>query len=138
MTATALDRSRHGRPGGSPERRYTIRIDDRPVEVCLSPRAASALAARWRPLVAEMQLFFSCTIVKRVHFHDGNDAGTVAVDDRLRVGFRPLIKQVCDKETLFAGGGDITDFPIVDEARFIPKRLKLDYRQGEWRGTFEY
>ena len=116
----------------------TIHIDDRPVRVRVSDRAVQALADRNEPLVAEMELYFSCLIRKRVVFRDGDTAeGATPAANGLAVRFRPVMTRHCGLD--YEGDEPpITDFPIVKEAPFVPKWLTVDYRDGEWIGEFGY
>ena len=115
----------------------TIHIDDRPVRVHLSDRAAQALADRDKTLVAEMELYFSCLIRKRVVFREGTAEDAAPVTDGLAVRFRPVMTRHCGLD--YEGDEPpITDFPIVKQAPFVPKWLTVDYRDGEWSGEFGY
>ena len=116
----------------------TIHIDDRPVRVHLSDRAVEALAGRAGTLLAEMELYFSCLIRKRVVFRDEDDAeDATPAADGLAVRFRPVMTRHCGLD--YEGDEPpITDFPIVKQAPFVPKWLTVDYRDGEWSGEFGY
>ena len=116
-----------------------VELDGRTVNCELSARATQALAARATPLVAEMELYFSCLIRKRVRFPDSPhaDAHRVRVSNQLTLCFRPVMTRACavseveDKPELEA-------FPISHPEAFVPKWLKLDFRRGQWSGEFGY
>ncbi len=121
--------------------RIRARVNDRPVEVSLTPAAEAALAARDRPLLVEMELYFSCLIRKRVRFRDGGDGGeagepgATAVTDRLRLRFRPVMTARCGRD--YEGvEPPLTDFPIHEAARFVPRRLHIDHDRQGWHGEF--
>jgi hypothetical protein len=115
-----------------------IQLNGKPLDIELTPAAERALSRRQRPLLAEMELYFSCLIRKQVRFRDaGDEPDAVAVNDRLQVRFHPVMSQVCG----VAGhldGPPLTDFPIVDGGRFSPNRLRIDYLNDTWRGQFGY
>lgn len=117
----------------------TVRIHDKPLQVAWSPAAERELARRASPLLAEMELYFSCLIRKRVRFRDGanGEDDAVAVNPQLRVAFRPVMTETCS-----VGGTDdappLTAFPIVNPGAFVPHWLRLDYRQGQWVGEFGF
>jgi len=116
----------------------TVMIHGKPVAVDWSPAAARAMAARTQPLLAEMELYFSCLIRKRVRFpNDAEAARFVNATPRLRVGFRPVMTASCrvDPEQDKPG---LEDFTIVNPAAFVPRWLTIDFRKGEWTGEFGY
>lgn len=51
----------------------SIEINGRTVAIELSRAAIKALAQRSTPLLAEMELYFSCLIRKVVRFHEHSD-----------------------------------------------------------------
>lgn len=113
-----------------------ITLHDKSLEVTLSSAAERALARRERPLVAEMELLFSCLLRKRVHFGDAADAST-PVNDRLAVRFTPIMTRKCS----VAEGGAAPPserFPLENPRPYVPNWLRIDYRRGEWVGEFGY
>jgi len=116
-----------------------VNLDGRIVMCDLSARAAKALAARTEPLVAEMELYFSCLIRKRVRFPDTphSDARRIDVNNQLTLCFRPVMTHACAVSDV-ASKPDLEAFPIVRPEAFVPKWLKLDFRNGAWSGDFGY
>jgi hypothetical protein len=115
-----------------------ILLNDKSLRVTLSPAAERALANRDTPLLVEMELYFSCLIRKQVRFHEQlDDADAVAVNERLRVRFHPVMSQVCSVDE-HLDGPPLADFPIVHGERFSPSWLEIGYEQGQWRGQFGY
>jgi len=102
-----------------------IRIHDKPVVVELSPAAQKALAQRETPLTAELMLYFSCNIVKKIRFYQ------TTPEDRDMVPVK-----ACNTEELFAHSVPYSDFEVVDEPRFTPKRVTIHFKNGEWSGEF--
>ena len=117
----------------------SVTLDGKTVACELSPRADRALAARATPLVAEMELYFSCLIRKRVRFPESPhaDARHVRATQRLTLCFRPVMTRACAMRDV-EGKPDLEAFPIAHAEAFVPKWLKLDYRHGEWQGEFGY
>jgi hypothetical protein len=112
----------------------------KPLRVQLSRRARAALAKRREPLALELELFFSCLIRKRLRVVEQHaaDALPLDVDDPgLVVYFRPVMSQVCRVQD-HPGGTPLIPFPLQRAARFSPRWLSLDYRNGRWRGEFGY
>jgi hypothetical protein len=115
-----------------------VAMEGRDVRVHLTRAAQRALAERAAPLVAEMELYFSCLIRMRVRFLENDGAGeTIAVSDKLAIRFRPVVGRRCDLHEV-EGEQPLDDFPIVRRAPFVPHWLNIDYRRGEWVGKFGY
>jgi len=118
---------------------FAIRIGQRDVLVELSAAAESALERREAPLVAEMELYFSCLIRKQVRFPAGVHPGALCAPSSgaLTVCFRPVMTRACSvRDTV--GKPELEDFPIARPQAFIPHWLKLDCRDGTWTGEFGY
>jgi len=124
----------------------SIEINGRTVAIELSTAAITALAARVTPLLAEMELFFSCLIRKKVRFRDATATAqnadettstTVTLGDHLQVCFRPVMTRVCGKD--YEGDEPpLTDFPIVNARAYVPRWLHIDYRKEQWLGEFGF
>lgn len=116
----------------------TIDIHGKPVRVALSPAAIAELGQRGTPLVAELEIYFSCLVRKKVRFHAAAPhAGAVPVSDGLYVRFRPVMTRHCRVDDT-QGEPPLTDFPIVKARPFVPHWLLIDYRSGQWMGEFGY
>lgn len=114
-----------------------IELLGRKVDVSLSPSAATALSKREQLLVAEMELYFSCLIRKKVRFKEVIDTDSVNVTERLSVKFRPVMTAACGID--YEGDEPpLTDFPIKKAAAFVPHWLKLDFKNGQWHGEFGF
>jgi hypothetical protein len=116
-----------------------VELDGKTVNCELSARATQALAARTAPLVAEMELYFSCLIRKRVRFPDSPhaDARRVRASDQLTLCFRPVMTRACAMSEV-EGKPELEAFPVVRPEAFVPKWLRLDFRHGQWSGEFGY
>jgi len=118
--------------------RTVIKIEDKPVSVLLSDDAVQAIQYRTRPLLAEMELYFSCLIRTKVRFYenrDDNDA--VTVNEHLKVRFRPVMTEKCGRD--YEGDEPpLTDFPITNKKAFVPKWLSIDFTDNQWTGEFGF
>jgi hypothetical protein len=121
---------------GSPSTR-SITLAGRTLTVELSRAARAALARRTAPLVAEMELYFSCLIRKRVRFPERAhpDALFASLDPMLTICFRPVMTRACAVSDV-DDHPDLEAFPIQRVAAFVPRHLRLDYRHGNWSGGF--
>ena len=116
-----------------------LEIDGKPLTVHLTRAAESALRQRTSPLVAELELYFSCFIRKRVRFHTGARNGqTVMAADNLGIRFRPVMTEQCTMDQTADGHAALTEFPIVKPSAYVPHWLRIDHRAGEWLGEFGY
>jgi hypothetical protein len=111
-------------------------LHDKTLEIRLTAAAAKALSRRALPLVAEMELLFSCLLRKRVHFGERAENST-PVNDRLAVRFTPIMTRRC---SVAEGGATPPSegFPLENPRPYVPNWLAIDYRRGEWVGEFGY
>lgn len=114
-----------------------IEIFGKKVAVSLSNAAIKALSSRDKPLIAEMELYFSCLIRKKVRFRENMDSEVVNVMDQLSVRFRPVMTKACGID--YEGDEPpLTDFPIKKPESFVPHWLKIDFKKNEWIGEFGF
>lgn len=114
-----------------------VQMLGREIKLQLSERARRALAQRNSPLLAEMELYFSCLIRKTVRFREAPGEEGVLVSEKLKLRFRPVMTKHCGTD--YTGDEPpVTDFPITRPERYVPRWLHLDYRGGQWRGDFGY
>ena len=113
-----------------------ITLHDKALEVRLTAAAQKALALRTTPLVAEMELLFSCLLRKRVYFGESAEQAT-PVNDRLAVRFKPIMTRRC---SVAEGGASPPSerFPLENPRPYVPSWLAIDYRRGKWVGDFGY
>lgn len=112
-------------------------LHDKTIEIRLSKPAKRALEDRKTPLLAEMELLFSCLIRKRVRFHELPNGTAIPVSERLSVSFRPVMTKACVLSEL-EGSTPLEDFPITNPRPYVPHWLSIDYRRGQWHGEFGY
>ena len=113
-------------------------LEGKPFRVTLSDAAQRALAQRSTPLIAEMELYFSCLLRLRVRFYERDEeASATPVNAQLSVRFRPVMGRRCDLHEV-KGKPPLDDFPIVNRAPYVPHWLRLDFKKGQWVGEFGY
>jgi hypothetical protein len=116
----------------------TVTVNGKSITLHLTPRAQTALAARQQPLLAEMELYFSCLIRKRVHFRElGEGAAGEVATEKLHVRFRPVVSRACGAKVA-DGPPPLAEVDIVHAEAYTPDWLAIDYRDGEWQGSFGY
>lgn len=118
--------------------RKIIEMEGKQIDVEITPEASSVLSQRHHPLLAELELYFSCLIRKQVRFHDSTDVQmSLPVTENLSLSFRPVMTQRCGKD--YEGDEPpLTDFPIHNVKPYIPHWVKIDFLSGRWHGEFGY
>jgi len=114
--------------------RVTLR--DKPIDVKWTRRAEREMAKRGGVLIAEMQLYFSCVVKKRVIFHDSFELPTVAVSEQLQIAFRPVQSTSCDPYEFAANYPVKREFESSAALKMHPSGLEIDFKDGEWQGVF--
>ncbi|OIQ99781.1 hypothetical protein GALL_181780 [mine drainage metagenome] len=113
-------------------------LDGRRLQVHLSRAALQALEQRTSPILAEMELYFSCLIRFQVRFREDFDlSGGTKVNDKLCVSFRPVTSARCDLHAA-KDGPPLEDFPTSKRSSIVPYWLSIDFYRGEWLGQFGY
>lgn len=119
----------------------TISISDRPIRVEWTQRAQRELEQRSSPLVAELEVYFSCMVKMKIHFLDApkNDNPTTPVCDKLLIYFRPVTSTECSLE-LGARLGRQPEIELHNKAvtGMVPKHVFIDFKDGKWMGVFGY
>jgi len=119
-------------------RQLDTMLEGKSLRITLSDAAQRALSQRATPLIAEMELYFSCLIRLRVRFYERDEGSSATpVSDKLSVRFRPVMSRRCDLHEV-NGKSPLGDFPIVKRDPYVPHWLHLDYKRGEWVGEFGY
>lgn len=119
--------------------KHEVKIGQRTVNIDLSNTAERELEQRSTPLLAEMELYFSCLIRKQVRFRDlADEPDIVAADKHLSIRFRPVMTAACKVGDYEGDEPPLTDFPITRPDSYIPKWLRIDFRKGKWIGEFGY
>jgi hypothetical protein len=112
-------------------------LNERPVSVNISKSALKRLNKSTRPLLVEVELYFSCLIKKVCHFREIDTINDyVRVTDGLYIHFRATMTNKCSIEEF--DKDKTADFPIVDQKPYIPKWVNLDFSNNGWCGDFGY
>lgn len=119
-------------------RTASVVINGREVVIEWTGAAANELARRSRPLVVELELYFSCLVKKYVHFREETgDRETVAASDKLLLYFRPVTSTACSFEVAERlGRQPETDLQTAAVGKISPKKVSIDYVQGAWQGHY--
>jgi hypothetical protein len=133
-------------PGGSVVRPAAVAHTDAMAIVAGAQRSQSTttvaingkLAERSRPLVVELELYFSCLVKKFVHFHDeAPPRATVRVADNLHLYFRVVTSTACTMDLAERlGRQPETELDTAVARKLAPRRVRLDAVKGDWRAEF--
>jgi hypothetical protein len=134
ITAEAF---RHPHPGRGI---CTVRLFGRVLEAETTARALHAQIDAVGPWVAEMELYFSCLVRKRLRFLPLGETASTArrlarLTERLYLAFRPLVTPQCRLDPLNAEAPPLMTMPVKDAAAHW---VRIDYRSGQWLGDFGY
>lgn len=113
------------------------RLKNKEIFVEWTDRAQQQLDQQHKPLIVEMQLYFSCVVKKRVLFHEQVDFDTAAVNNQIKLAFRSIESDVCSPETFASEFPEARELNAVSD-KMIPNRVSIDFKQGEWVGEFGY
>jgi len=117
-------------------------LHGKPVRIEITERAVRALASYSSPIIAEMQLYFSCLVRKQVLFSEF-DAATVqhglltTVFPGLYLRFQAVTTAQCRISDV-DGKPPLQAMPIKKPEQFVPSWLKIDFRKDQWRGEYGY
>ena len=91
------------------------------------------------PLQVEMELYFSCLIRKAVRFNQISAMHhVVSVTPKMNVGFRPIVTKACSvSEIADDEEPPVEDFKLTKPEAFVPKKLFVDFKRGQWVGEFQ-
>lgn len=120
-----------------------VRLHGREMEVRLTRRAREAAAALTRPLVVEMELYFSCLVRKRVLIRSLDETGIpreqmARIGENLLLSFRPVVAEQCRIDSLGENEPPLKTMPVKRPEAYIPHWLTLDVRHDQWSGEFGF
>jgi len=113
-----------------------IRLKDNSLSIAWTKRAQREFLKKTKPLIVEMQLYFSCVVKKRVLFTDSADFDLAIVNNSLSVAFHPVESASCDPVEFAKNFPEKRRFDSVASQKMHPKELKIDYKNESWLGEF--
>ena len=114
----------------------SVNLRGKNLDVIYSHRAKKALEQRELSLVAELQLYFTCVVQKRVVFHEDTNLKTVTVNPKLKIAYHTVQSNACDPVE-FAEKHPVKKELISGAAQHMrPSLLKIDYINKQWIGNF--
>ena len=117
--------------------KHQVELISKQVSVTVSKSALRCLEKATKPLLIEVELYFSCLIKKVCHFREiENIDDYVKVMDGLYINFRATMTNKCSIEEF--DKDKTADFPIVDQKAYIPNWVNLNFSGNSWAGDFGY
>jgi len=113
-----------------------VMIGKFPITIEWTQRAEQQMSLQKTPLIAEMQIYFSCVVKKRVLFHDSSELETTTVDDKLAVCFRAVESNSCDPVEFASNFPVKNSFTSTAALKMHPKTLSIDFKHNDWVGEF--
>lgn len=115
-----------------------VDIRGKKMAILYSKRAEKALKQRKTALIAELQLYFTCVVQKRVIFHEKADIETINVNKSLEIAYHTVQSDACDP-TEFANKHPVKkELNSKGASSMRPSSFKIDYKNGEWIGDFSF
>lgn len=125
--------------GGFPEQ---VNLLGKSVKFGISKAAGAALSEHHHPILAELELYFSCLVRKQVRFReminiDPAKSGHVRVMPGLYAAFRAVTTKECRVADV-SGKPPVETMPVKKPGQFVPDWIRIDYRSGEWLGEYGF
>lgn len=116
----------------------SIDIRGKNMRIMYTQRAEKALLTRSRTLTAELQLYFSCVVQKRVVFHEQSDLEmeTLSAKNNLEVAFHTVQSDACNPIEFAEKHPVKKELKSKGAQAMRPSLLKIDFKNGEWKGEF--
>lgn len=119
-----------------------VKIYGKAVKVSVSPKAYVQLVRQNHPVRAEMELYFSCLIRKRVLFtplpeNTRQAENTAEALPGLFISFNPVTTKEC-RIVDNPQGPLLKAMPVKEPARFVPDWIKIHHRSGQWTGEYGF
>lgn len=116
----------------------SIDIRGKKMAIMYSKRAEKALEKRERALVAELQLYFTCVVQKRVVFHEHTDLDTIRANPKLDIAYHTVQSNACDPVEFAEKHPVKKELNSKGAQSMRPSLFKIDYKNGEWIGDFSF
>jgi len=113
-----------------------VHLKDKPLKIEWTQRAQQQLLIRSRPLIIEMQLYFSCVVKKRVLFSEHANFESQPVNNKFCIAFHPVEAASCDPVEFAKNFPAKREFDSIAAKKMHPGILKFDFVQNSWQGEF--
>jgi hypothetical protein len=115
-----------------------INIRGKNMAILYSKRAEKALQKRDTPLIAELQLYFTCVVQKRVVFHDKTELETIKTNDNLEISYHTVQSNACDPVEFAEKHPVKKELNSKGAQSMRPSTFKVDFKNDQWIGDFSF
>ena len=116
----------------------SIEIRGKKMAILYSKRAEKALKNRDSALIAELQLYFTCVVQKRVIFHEKTELDTIKANNNLEVAYHTVQSNACDPVEFADKHPVKKELKSKGAQSMRPSALKIDFKNGQWIGNFYF
>jgi hypothetical protein len=119
-----------------------VNLKGKEVLIDVSADAVRAASDSRLPVLAELELYFSCLVRKQLRFREINGVQPHS-DEYSRVfpGLYAAFRAVTTSHCSIADAGDkppVETMPVRQPERFVPDWIRIDYRAGQWLGEYGF
>lgn len=118
--------------------RDSIDIRGKKMSIMYSKRADKALKKRDTSLIAELQLYFTCVVQKRVVFHEHSDIETVTANPNLEIAYHTVQSNNCNPVEFAEKHPVKKELDSKGAKTMRPSLFQIDYKNGQWIGDFSF
>ena len=119
-----------------------MELQGKSVRIKVSNTARQAISARHTPILAQLELYFSCLVRKQVQFRElANTDPAASTYVRVLPGLYAAFRAVTTKECRIAdidGKPPVETMPVKKPAQVVPDWIRIDDRAGQWRGEYGF
>ena len=116
----------------------SIEIRGKKMAIMYSKRAEKALELRTKPLIAELQLYFTCVVQKRVKFHEQTILETITANPHLKIAYHAVQSSACEPVEFAENHPVKKELNSKGAQSMRPSLFKIDYKNGQWIGDFSF
>lgn len=120
----------------------TAELFGKQVNFVLSADAVRAAADSDLPVLAEMELYFSCLVRKQLRFRNiqgvrADDMGIARLIPGFYTSFRAVTTAHC-KRSEADTAAPVEEIAIKQPQRFVPDWIRIDFRNDRWLGEYGF
>ena len=93
---------------------------------------------RKNPLIAELQLYFTCVVQKRVLFHETTHLETIPTLSNLEIAYHTVQSNACEPVEFAEKHPVKKELDSKGAQSMRPSSFKIDFKDGEWIGDFSF
>ena len=116
----------------------SIDIRGKKMSIMYSKRAEKALQQRSRPLIAELQLYFTCVVQKRVNFHEQSELDTITANSHLEIAYHTVQSNACEPVEFAKNHPVKKELNSKGAQSMRPALFRIDYKNEQWIGDFSF